>query len=150
MCYLEKLPNSMFWRNNTVGVYDPKTKRYRRPGRFALRGVPDILGIYRGVATAFEIKTPKRRNSKDESSEAQREFLRRFNSLGGFGRVLCSVDEAIQAIGELNERFRVDANQGIEWATGTALTSLACLENEKTGSLRCPSCHGVFGVQNKD
>lgn len=115
LAYLTSLPNGMFWRNNNVPVFDWKTKQYRRPSKYTMPGIPDVLGVYRGVATAFEIKTPQRRNSKDESSQSQRVFITRFNSLGGFAKVLCSLEESVQAIGELDGR--IDKGQlRLDWS----------------------------------
>ena len=45
------------WRNSSVGVYDKKRGRYRRPPPFAIPGVSDIIAIKDGVTLFIEVKT---------------------------------------------------------------------------------------------
>ena len=49
-----------FWRNNTVGVYDPTRKCYRK-NKSQVNGIPDILGILYGQFVAIECKKQGRK-----------------------------------------------------------------------------------------
>jgi len=89
--YLELLPDCFAWKNNSVGIYDPVKKIYRKSwNKYAINGVSDILGVYKGKALAIEVKTPK---TKNKVSEAQKNFLYQFNKRGGLGFVASSVND---------------------------------------------------------
>ena len=80
------------WRNNTVGTFDPATKRMRRnPGR---NGVADILGILPGGRfLAIECKAGKGRLSPDQV-EFQRDIIRQ----GGLHIVAYRVEDVIEVL----------------------------------------------------
>lgn len=88
-----KLRGVFAWRNNTAGIYNPKTKGHFFHG---LRGVSDILAIIpqkcpcalQGVFTAIEVKVPKKNPTNEQAA-----FLKRVNDLGGIGICVHSVDE---------------------------------------------------------
>jgi hypothetical protein len=90
---LLKLKGIFAWRNNTVGIYNPKTENYYFHG---LRGVSDILGILpqkcpcalQGVFLAIEVKQPKKHPTNEQAA-----FLKRVNDLGGIGLCVHSVEE---------------------------------------------------------
>lgn len=75
------------WRNNTTGVFDPTTKRFRKfTGK---KGVSDILGIIGpGRLLAVECKRPGQYPTPE-----QRAFLAEVNANGGLGVVVRSVGE---------------------------------------------------------
>ena len=55
--YLNLRGDCFAWRNNSIGVFDPVKKIYRRSGGFAIKGVSDILGVMRdGRFLAIEVK----------------------------------------------------------------------------------------------
>lgn len=86
--YLAFLPGC-YWKNNTVGVYDPIKKVHRKPGKHHRNGVSDILGVDgSGRFIAIEVKTVKGR-----VSENQKLFLEDINKHGGLGFVARSVDD---------------------------------------------------------
>ncbi len=85
MEYLSTL-DGLFWRNNTTGMFDPITKRYR--ANSSINGVSDILGIYRGIFVAIEVKTTKGRLSAN-----QQEFLNQVALNRGLSFVARSVDD---------------------------------------------------------
>ena len=86
--YLALLPGC-YWKNNTVGVYDPIKKVHRKPGKHHRNGVSDILGVdSSGRFIAIEVKTLKGR-----VSENQKLFLEDINKHGGLGFVARSVDD---------------------------------------------------------
>lgn len=86
------------WRNNTMGVFDQSTNTYRRPGRFAINGVSDVLGILPdGRFLAIEVKKPVKNPRTDEkllglASDVQRAFINRINRDGGLAFVADSLD----------------------------------------------------------
>lgn len=82
----------MAWRNNTTGVYDPTTKRFRP--NHSINGVADILGaLPGGRALAVECKS-----STGKVSEDQRYFLDDFRKTGGLAVVARSVDDLKAAL----------------------------------------------------
>ncbi len=58
-------------------------------------GIPDILGCYRGVFIAFEVKRP---STRDHVTKAQEYAIRKINAEGGYASVVTSVDEAIAVL----------------------------------------------------
>lgn len=86
--YLTHCPGE-FWRNNSVGVYDPVKKSFRRPSRYHRNGVSDILGVLPdGTFIAIEVKTAKGR-----VSENQNKFLEDIQKCNGIAFVARSVDD---------------------------------------------------------
>jgi hypothetical protein len=86
--YLALLPGC-YWKNNTVGVYDPIKRVHRKPGKHHRNGVSDILGVDgSGRFIAIEVKTPKGR-----VSDNQKLFIEDINRCGGKAFVARSVDD---------------------------------------------------------
>ena len=86
--YLTLLPGA-YWKNNSVGVYDPIKKVHRKPGKHHRNGVSDILGVDgSGRFIAIEVKT-----SKGKLSENQKIFIQDINNHGGLAFVARSVDD---------------------------------------------------------
>lgn len=56
----------MFWRNNTVGMYDPKQQVFRAMPKYALKGVADIIVIKDGFAIFLEVKRKGTKQSPDQ------------------------------------------------------------------------------------
>jgi len=91
--YLTLLPG-VYWKNNTVGVYDPVKKVHRKPGKHHRNGVSDILGLdANGRFIAIEVKTKKGR-----ISDNQKLFLEDINKHGGLGFIARSVDDVREKI----------------------------------------------------
>lgn len=71
------------WRQNTSGIYDQKTGRYRfnPQGR---RGVPDIIGFRKrdGVFIGVEVKA-----GRDQLRPEQKQFLDELKAAGGLAFV---------------------------------------------------------------
>ena len=77
------------WRQNNVGIYDPKIKKYRKnPNN--LKGIADIIGFNKDTAQfiAIEIKI-----GKDKLSIHQRNFLQELTDSGGIAIVAKSFDQ---------------------------------------------------------
>jgi hypothetical protein len=72
------------WKNQSVGIYDPIKKIYRKSNNpFHIKGVSDVLGILPdGRLLAIEVKTETGRVSPE-----QKEFIARINECGGMAFV---------------------------------------------------------------
>jgi len=87
--YLSWKRECFVWPNDSVGIYDPIRKIYRKKNsKFHIRGVSDILGIFRERALAIEVKT-----QKGKVSPEQLEFISKFNKSGGIAFVARSVED---------------------------------------------------------
>ena len=96
LTYLSYRRDVFVWRNNTTGVYDAKRGRYRSSGKFAIKGVADILGITEeGRFIALEVKRPGGRASADQSN-----YLSRIKAFGGIAAVVTSVEEVVKVLEE--------------------------------------------------
>lgn len=63
-------------------------------------GGADLIGCFRGIFVAVEIKTPEGRQSKE-----QRQFQQLIESKGGVYTILRSVDDARAWLSDLHRRF---------------------------------------------
>ena len=63
-------------------------------GSSQMRGVPDIVGCYRGLFVAFEVKRPK----VGRLSELQKHRIEQIKNAGGLACVVCSVEDVKQAL----------------------------------------------------
>lgn len=103
LTYLSYLPGCFAWKNNSTGIYDPVRGCYRKnKNKFAINGVSDILGIYKGRLLAIEVK----RLSSDKPTQEQEQFLERVRKLGGISGVARSIDdvrEILKGDGGYNE-----------------------------------------------
>jgi len=68
-------------------------------GMMGTKGVPDILGIYKGQFLGIEVKTPKGKLSPEQET-----FLENIRKHGGIGFVARSIDDVIVNLG-LQDRF---------------------------------------------
>ncbi len=69
--------------HDSVGVFDPRRGVFRRNNNpYRIRGVADILGIFRGVPLAVEIKTKTGR-----LTDHQKDFLEQWREAGGIAIV---------------------------------------------------------------
>jgi penicillin-binding protein-related factor A (putative recombinase) len=90
--WLETHSHCMAWKNDTVGIFDPVKKIYRKPPKKGKRkGVSDILGIWNGKPLAIEVKSKTGRLRPD-----QKEFLAEFEQKGGIAFMARSLDDAIR------------------------------------------------------
>lgn len=102
--YLNAQPHCFAWKVNTMGVFDPVRKIYRKnKNRHIHLGTSDILGIYKAQAFAIECKTPA---TKNKASDNQLEFLAKVNQVGGVTSILWSLDGAIEFFECLKESMK--------------------------------------------
>ena len=89
--YLEFLPHCFVWKNQNVGIYDPKRRQYRKANsKYQFKGISDILGIYKGKFLAIEVKQPKKKPTKDQQT-----FIDNIIKQGGIAFVAASVEEVV-------------------------------------------------------
>jgi len=114
--YLNTLHDAFFWKNQASGFYDGKSMR-KHNSRFYLKGTSDILGLYKGVFHAFEVKTPTSirfyeihkerlsltpawglKNKKERHFRRQIEFQKRVKVMGGKAFFVSSILEVKKAL----------------------------------------------------
>lgn len=79
------------WRNNTIGVWDAKRKRYRT-NPHTMKGVSDIIGILEnGKFLAIECKSETGTLSRE-----QKDFIDNINRHGGHAICARSVEDVRQ------------------------------------------------------
>jgi hypothetical protein len=97
ICEYLTLKKYFFWRNNNVPmVYKTPTgeMRFRKLGKYAMKGIPDIIVITDGGFAVFiEVKAPKSYQSKE-----QKEFEKRVKDLGGEYYVIKKIEEVLQIL----------------------------------------------------
>ena len=81
----------MFWRANTVGIYDPTTKGFRTMPKYSMSGTPDINLIWNGQYIGLEVK-----REKTKQSENQKEFEKQSKEAGAEYYVVRGIDDIIQ------------------------------------------------------
>lgn len=94
--WLSYQPGIKVWVNDSVGIFDPVRKIYRKSfSPYKIKGVADILGIMEptGRFLAIEVKV----KGKYPSPE-QRQFLEMINRMGGLGFVARSVEDVAKAL----------------------------------------------------
>ena len=94
-------PQLVFWRVDSVGIFDPIRKAYRsNRDPYKIKGVSDIIGIntLTGLFIAIEVKTKTGRVSPD-----QKWFIDRINASGGLAFVARSIDDVER---KLNEQYQ--------------------------------------------
>lgn len=94
ICAYLRLMGALVFIHDSVGIYDVKAGRFRtNKSPYRIRGVSDLLGIYKGRPLAIEVKTKTGR-----VSPYQKEFLDRWRAAGGVGFVARSVDDVMKAL----------------------------------------------------
>lgn len=51
------------WKNHTTGIFDEQAGSYRRSSPFAISGVSDIIGLFKGQVFFMEVKDERGRQS---------------------------------------------------------------------------------------
>lgn len=90
--YLDKAKVGFFYKTNTIGVFDPIRKVFRKPkNKYLINGVADITGIINGQFVAFEVKS-----EKGKQAPAQFEFQKNIEKQRGKYAVVRSIEEVKQ------------------------------------------------------
>lgn len=99
-----KIKGAFVWKNDTVGIFDPVRKVYRKKhSPHHIKGVPDILGVYKGLPFAIEVKSKRGR-----VSEEQHLFFETWFKHGGVGGIARSIDDADAILLVCEERLAGD------------------------------------------
>jgi penicillin-binding protein-related factor A (putative recombinase) len=103
LAWLNFQKNTFAFKVNTVGIFDPVKKVFRRNmNRFIVKGTSDILGVSRGKMIAIEVKTPESYKKMDHRMEQQLSFIERVKHSGGYGLVTYSLDGVIEWFKQLH------------------------------------------------
>lgn len=81
-----KLHGGNAYRINTVGIYDKEMGGLRNSGM--KKGLPDVIGIYKGQFIGVEIKI-----GKDRQSDYQKEREQEINAAGGLYFIAKTFDQ---------------------------------------------------------
>lgn len=84
------LKEGFFWRENS-GSFNLGTEGKKRFFRAGIKGIADIMGIYKGRGVAIEVKRPE---TKKNVSVDQKAFLSRFEQCGGIA-IVCWDDSTV-------------------------------------------------------
>lgn len=80
--------------HDSVGIYDPKIKRFRRNmNRFRVKGVSDLIGIWNGKPLAIEVKA-----GRNKATPEQLSFLELWRAKGGIGILAYSLEDVMKAL----------------------------------------------------
>lgn len=94
-----KIMGAFVWKNDSVGIWDPKKRIFRKKQSIHhLKGVADILGVYKGKPLAIEVKSKTGRASKDQLL-----FLEAFKKHGGIAGVARSIDDVTKILSTQSE-----------------------------------------------
>jgi hypothetical protein len=92
ICEYLTLRRYFFWRQNSVGAYDPVKQTFRSLPKYAMRGVPDIIIIHKGQFIGIEVKS-----KTGKQSQAQADFQAHCERNGGRYMIAKCVDDVISA-----------------------------------------------------
>lgn len=91
---LELVPGGYFWRQNSGVARNTYTNKdgevKERFWRAGMKGISDILGVYRGYFVAIEVKA-----KGEKARPEQEEFIRNIRESGGIAFVCDNDDHAI-------------------------------------------------------
>jgi len=93
--------NKIFaWRNNNQPTFDHKRKAYRKMPKWGMKGVSDILGVYKGRLLAIEVKQKRKYPSSEQYA-----FLNKVKDEGGISFVARSVDDVAKHLRVFNQIY---------------------------------------------
>lgn len=94
--YLEILPECFAFKNQSVAVFDPSKKIFRKAkSKFLINGTSDILGVYKSRFLAIEVKRPsnKKRNTDQDH------FIENIKIHGGIAFYATSIEDVKKGLG---------------------------------------------------
>jgi hypothetical protein len=77
-----------FYRNNNTPTYDAARRAYRAMPKWGMKGISDIVGVFRGRPMYIECKVKGKYASKE-----QKEFIQKILDEGGIAGVCRSIDD---------------------------------------------------------
>ena len=100
--YLNAQPDTFAFKVNTVGVFDPVKKVYRKPkSKYLINGVSDILCQTSLGLIFFEVKSPT-----GKQTDSQKAFEHNIKRCNGFYYVVRSIEDAKKALEEIQVRVK--------------------------------------------
>lgn len=89
------------WRNNTYGLFDQKSGRYRKLA-YQQKGVADIIGFHKqtGTMIAVEVKI-----GSDKISVDQHEFLTSLKKAKGYVFIARTLDQFLASYDRVKDRI---------------------------------------------
>jgi penicillin-binding protein-related factor A (putative recombinase) len=94
--YLERLPECFAFKNQSIAVFDPSKKIFRKAkSKYLINGSSDILGVFRGKFLAIEVKRP----SNKKRNEDQDSFIENIRIHGGIAFYATSIEDVKQGLG---------------------------------------------------
>lgn len=93
---LNHIKDCYAWKNHTTGIFDPRRGVFRKLGGYAIKGVSDIIGIYKGKMLCLEVKS-----ATGKLRPEQKKFLDRMKELGAITGVVRSWPEAQRVLDEI-------------------------------------------------
>lgn len=95
LAWLQMCPG-LYWKNNSVGIYDRTKGSYRRPSKYHINGTSDVLGVFPdGRFVAIEVKS-----QRGKVSESQDLFLKAVVKNGGIALIARSLEDVQQRFKE--------------------------------------------------
>lgn len=102
ICAYLKLRGAFVFIHDSVGIFDARKGIFRaNKSPHRIRGVADVLGIYKGRPLAVEVKT-----KTGKVSEHQRSFLESWQQAGGLGMVARSLEDVIDFLNQADNAKR--------------------------------------------
>ncbi len=94
--FLAYQPRTFVWRQNAGSHFEEDSNGKRHGFRASTPGVSDILGIYRGIPIAIEVKRPGKK-----PTDLQVAFLQKFAAAGGIAICACSLEGVKKTLDEI-------------------------------------------------
>lgn len=93
--WLNEQPECFAFKINTVGIFDPKTRRFRKNNNKHLHnGTSDIIGVWNGRFLAIEVKREKSLyGAKTYPSKEQKAFIENVQEVNGIAFVARSLED---------------------------------------------------------
>jgi len=92
LCEYLAVKGYFFWRQNNTPVFDVRRKRYRKMPEWSMKGVPDIIVVYKGKFIGVEAKQKGKYQSQD-----QKEFEEGLVNRGGGEYIVArSIDDLVE------------------------------------------------------
>jgi hypothetical protein len=100
LMHLEMRGDCIAWKNQSVGIFDPKRKVYRKSrNRFHKNGVSDIICmLHDGPVIFLEVKTQYGRQS-----ENQKQFQKDCEDMGQIYRIVKSIEDVETIFREIEQ-----------------------------------------------
>lgn len=117
------------WENKTVGIWDEKIKKYRKPKR-SIKGASDIMAVdWHGRVVCVEIKSGEDRLSADQTI-----FAAEIIGRGGIYLIVSQIQDLIDGLiffgYDLNDNGYVKSKNKFDtWTQRNAINGRLCIPN---------------------